>query len=974
MPGFLDRLLGDSSQKEINKLRPLVQKINDLEPEFSRLSNEELRGKTGEFRRRIERGESLDSLLPEAFAAVREAAKRTIKQRHFDVQLMGGIVLHQGKIAEMKTGEGKTLVATLPLYLNALEGKGAHLVTPNDYLSRVGGGWMGPIYHLLGLSVGVIAHEYSAIYDPDYGIPGVGDERLRHWRPCNHRREAYQADITYGTNNEFGFDYLRDNMVWDLEEQRQRELHYAIVDEVDNILIDEARTPLIISGQPQPASPRYREFARLVRNLREGEDVVIDAKLRVSTLTDEGVRRLRSMGVNLPDLDNPEVDNPEQAEIMHHLEQALKAQFLFHRDKDYVVKDGEVIIVDEFTGRMMPGRRWSDGLHEAIEAKEGVKLAEKTQTLATITFQNYFRMYKKLAGMTGTALTEAEEFFKIYKLEVVPIPTNKPMIRQDLTDQVYKTQNGKFKAVVREIEECYKQGRPVLVGTISVERSEHLSRLLEQKGIPHQVLNAKQHEREAAIIAQAGRPGMVTIATNMAGRGVDILLGGNPEGLVAEDLKRQGIDPIAVPTAEYQRMVEEKIKTVCNPDREKVLALGGLHIIGTERHEARRIDNQLRGRAGRQGDPGSSRFFLSLEDELMRRAGGTTVQSLMDRLGMEEDVPIEAGMVAKVIESAQTKMEGYNFDIRKHVVQYDDVMNTQRNVIYSERRKVLEAESLRETILGMVNAELKTIVAQYAVSNYSEEWDLDGFLRALRAILPMTITEKELASSARSELGTILENAAAAVYDEMTGRFNALTIADGEIFGITFGQSLLGAAKKKPGPLMLQIEKILLLSVIDRLWVEHLTILDDLREGIGLRAYGQKDPLVEYKNEAYGMFQELTVNIQRSVARTIFHLGVVRAGPQAAQRQIMTNKDEAGREPVRRTAVGVPPADGKMPKKALCWCGSGKRFEDCHGRRDKTARKPGALAEPEEERAVAVAPTANPRAQAWNKKNKKHRR
>jgi preprotein translocase subunit SecA len=975
MPGILDRFLGDSSQREANKLRPLVAKINALEHEYTQLTNDELRAKTAEFRERIADGESLDSILPEAFAAVREAARRTIKQRHYDVQLLGGIVLHQGKIAEMRTGEGKTLVATLPLYLNALEGKGAHLVTPNDYLSRVGGGWMGPIYHLLGLSVGVIAHEYSAIYDPDFGIPGVGDERLRHWQPCQHRREAYLADITYGTNNEFGFDYLRDNMTWDMDDKRQRELNFAIVDEVDNILVDEARTPLIISGQPQTASPRYREFARLVRNLREGQDVTIDLKSRLSTLTDDGVRRLRSMGVPLPDLDNPEEDNPEQAEVMHHLEQALKAQFIFHRDKDYVVKDGEVIIVDEFTGRMMPGRRWSDGLHEAIEAKENVKMAEKTQTLATITFQNYFRMYKKLAGMTGTAMTESEEFFKIYRLDVVPIPTNKPMQRQDMTDQVYRTEEAKFRAVVTEIQESHERGRPVLVGTISVERSEHLAALLERAGVDHQVLNAKQHEREAQVIAQAGRPGMVTIATNMAGRGVDILLGGNPEGLVGEDLKRQGIDPIAVPTAEYVRMVEEKVKAVCQPDREKVLAQGGLHIIGTERHEARRIDNQLRGRAGRQGDPGSSRFFLSLEDELMRRAGGNTVSGLMNRLGMDEDVPIEAGLVAKVIESAQSKMEGYNFDIRKHVVQYDDVMNTQRTVIYGERIKVLESDDLRASILDMVGKELDRVVNRFAASNYSEEWDMDGLMRGLRAILPTKISEKDLAATARTELLPRLREEAEAAFAEMETQFNAIPIGDGEVFGITFGQQLLGATKKKPGPIMPQIERILLLGTIDHLWVEHLTILDDLREGIGLRAFGQKDPLVEYKNEAYGMFQELTGGIERTVARTAFHVGVVRAGPQATQRQISTNKDESGREPVRKTAVGVPPADGKMPKKAMCWCGSGKRFEDCHGRRDKQGKKLDVLAEPAAERVVS-APVAQARQQvnAWDKKGKKHKR
>ncbi len=974
MPGIFDRFLGDPNERELSKLRPTVERINSLEPEFETLSDAELREKTAEFRARHSSGEGLDSILPEAFAAVREAAKRTLGQRHFDVQLMGGIVLHQGKIAEMKTGEGKTLVATLPLYLNALDDKGVHLVTPNDYLSRVGGGWMGPVYHMLGLSVGVIAHEYSALYDPDYGIPGVGDERLRHWRPCT-RREAYLADITYGTNNEFGFDYLRDNMVWDLADQVQRPLHYAIVDEVDNILIDEARTPLIISGQPQPASPRYVEFARVVRGLREGDDVTIDHRLRTSTLTDEGVRKLRGRGLLLPDLDNPEEDNPEQAEIMHHLEQALKAEFLFHRDKDYVVQNGQVVIVDEFTGRLMPGRRWSDGLHEAIEAKEGVKLAERTQTLATITFQNYFRMYKKLAGMTGTAATEAEEFFKIYRLDVVSIPTNKEMIREDYTDVVYKTEEAKFRAVVREIEQWHQQGRPVLVGTISIEKSEYLSALLEQRGIPHQVLNAKQHEREATIIAQAGRPGMVTIATNMAGRGVDILLGGNPEGLVADDLKRQGIDPISVPTADYLNMVQEKIATVCGPHREKVLALGGLHIVGTERHEARRIDNQLRGRAGRQGDPGSSRFYLSLEDDLMRRAGGATVAGLMDRLGVDPDVPIEASLVGKVIEGAQTRMEGYNFDIRKHVVEYDDVMNKQREVIYGERRKVLSSETLRDTILHMVNSELTIVVNRYAISNYSEEWDLEGFQRALRAIMPLSLTASDLAAAARSELPALLSDEASHLYDQAEARYNSLSVPDGDGFALLYGQTVLGWALKKPGPLMPQIEKVLLLSTIDRLWVEHLTILDDLREGIGLRAYGQKDPLVEYKNEAYAMFQELTASIQRQVARTVFHLVVARITPQAQQRQLVSNRDTS-REPVRRGVSASLPSDLKVPKKALCPCGSGKRYEDCHGKRDRQERpKELATAVPQPTPSQTRPTPAKPGAR-WDahKKHKKHRR
>jgi preprotein translocase subunit SecA len=933
MPSFLNRLFGDANERELNKLRPPVAQINALEPEFERLSDEELKAKTAVLQGRHLAGESPDSLLPEAFAAVREAAKRTIGQRHFDVQFMGGMVLHQGKIAEMKTGEGKTLVATLPLYLNALEGKGAHLVTPNDYLSRIGGGWMGPIYHALGVTVGVIAHEYSALYDPTYNVPGVGDERLRHWRPCQ-RREAYLADITYGTNNEFGFDYLRDNMVWDLAQCVQRELHYAIVDEVDNILIDEARTPLIISGQPVAASQRYYEFARLVRGLRRGPDVEIDEKVRTVTLTDDGVYRLRSMGVNLPDFEHPEQENPEQAEIMHHLEQALKAQFIFSKDKDYVVKDGQVIIVDEFTGRMMLGRRWSDGLHEAVEAKEGVKIAEKTHTMATITFQNYFRMYHKLAGMTGTALTESEEFFKIYKLEVVVIPTNVPMIRENLPDLVYKTEEGKFQAVVKELEALYEAKRPVLVGTVSIEKSEYLASLLERHGIPHQVLNAKEHEKEATVITQAGRPGMVTIATNMAGRGVDILLGGNPEGLAGEALRRQGIDPVSVPTSEYMALVIEK-KRFCDVDREQVLALGGLHVLGTERHEARRIDNQLRGRAGRQGDPGSSRFYISLEDELMRRFGGPGIAGIMDRLGMDEDMPIEANLVSRAIEQAQTKVEGYNFDLRKHVVEYDDVMNTQRGVIYSERRKILTAESLRDNILDMVSQQTDEIVETYAPGRYSEEWDAEGLARAVRDIVPTYIAPSEVRKVSRSELPERLHELVAQAYDSLEARVNALPIPDGEVFGVAFGKSLLGTTTKRPGDLMRQVEQMVLLSTIDRLWVEHLTVLDDLREGIGLRAYGQRDPLVEYKNEAYRMFQELTANIQRNVAQTIFHVGIARA-ERPTERRLTTNRGAAEREPVRvARQAGPPPAGIKLPKKALCWCGSGKRFEDCHGKKRK---------------------------------------
>ncbi|RLC71517.1 MAG: preprotein translocase subunit SecA, partial [Chloroflexi bacterium] len=657
----LTGIFGDANERELKKLRPQVLRINSLEPEFEKLTDSELRDKATEFKGRFAAGEPLDSLLPEAFAAVREVAKRAIGERHFDVQLMGGIVLHQGKIAEMKTGEGKTLVATLPAYLNSLTGKGVHIVTVNDYLARRDTHWMGPIYHALGVSVGCIQHEAAYLYDPEYDS---GDPVWRHLRPVP-RRQAYEADVTYGTNNEFGFDYLRDNMVTDLSQCVQRELNYAIVDEVDNILIDEARTPLIISGQAEESTQKYYTFARLVPRLRPGEDYQVDEKLRTATLTESGMAKMEKwLGVsNLYD--------PQNYELVHYIENALRAHVFYKRDREYVVKDGEVIIVDEFTGRLMFGRRYSEGLHQAIEAKEGVKVRQESITLATITFQNYFRMYKKLAGMTGTAATEAEEFHKIYGLEVVVIPTNKPLIRYEYPDRIYKTEEAKFRAVVKEIEELHRQGRPVLVGTVSIEKSEKLSQMLKQKGIPHQVLNAKYHEKEAAIIAQAGRPGAVTIATNMAGRGVDILLGGNPEGLAKDALRREGFDLSQIPFLEWDDAVKllkrgedptkkypthwaEVLKATFaqwQRDHQKVVELGGLHVIGTERHEARRIDNQLRGRAGRQGDPGSSRFYVSLEDDIMVRFGGEQIKKLMDLVGFDEDTPIEHSLVSKAIQN-----------------------------------------------------------------------------------------------------------------------------------------------------------------------------------------------------------------------------------------------------------------------------------------------------------------------------------
>jgi len=902
---WIAKLVGESSDREIKRLSALAARINALEPQVERLSAEELKGKTTEFRQRIQGGESLDDLLVEAFACVREASRRTIGLRHFDVQLMGGVVLHEGKIAEMRTGEGKTLVATLPLYLNALAGRGAHLVTVNDYLAKRDAQWMGPIYHYLGLSVGVIQHESAFLYDPSYQS---GDVRLVNLRPVT-RREAYEADITYGTNNEFGFDYLRDNMVLDLAQCVQRELFYAIVDEVDNILIDEARTPLIISGQAEESTDKYYLFARLVPRLQRDVDFTIDEKVRSVMMTEAGIAKVeKALGVsNLYD--------PSNYELTHYLEQALKAQFIFKRDRDYVlVKNGqvityndreaEVVIVDEFTGRLMFGRRFSEGLHQAIEAKENVRIRRESQTLATITFQNYFRKYQKLAGMTGTAATERDEFLKIYNLDVVTIPTHLPMIREDLPDLVYKTEAGKFRAVVSEVEAAHRIGRPVLVGTASIEKSEHLSKMLSRRGIEHQVLNAKYHESEAAIIAQAGRPGAVTIATNMAGRGVDILLGGNPAGLTDERLRRQGLTVLTA-TEEQIAAVRAEVEEMCRRDREKVLAVGGLYIIGTERHESRRIDNQLRGRAGRQGDPGSSRFYVSLEDELMKRFGGPNIAGIMDRLGLEEDVPIEHPMVSKAIESAQTKVEGYNFDLRKHRVEYDDVMNKHREVIYAERRKVLSNDDLRPVIWKMVEQEIESIVDSHAVGDLPEEWDLEGLLIALNNLFPIPedFTAEKLATMNRQEVLEAAKEAADRIYEEREQ---------------TFGPAL-----------MRQLERLVMLQIIDRLWVEHLTAMEELQTGIGLRAYGQKDPLVEYKSEAYNLFQGLLEAIQHDIVHAIYRVRVQKVpAATAVSRRITTNRENGGdghqAAPLTRQR--------KVGRNDPCPCGSGKKYKKCHGK------------------------------------------
>ncbi len=945
LTSILKKIVPDRNDRELRRLQPIVEQINALEPEYERLSDSDMRELTQQWRSEIQstaseqrqrlaeleeqlqsnpedsaqlryeldqvkdrilvaEEQAMNRILPRAFALVREAGKRTLGQRIFDVQLMGGIVLHQGKIAEMKTGEGKTITATMPLYLNALAGRGAHLVTPNDYLAKFGAQWMGPIYSLLGVSVGVIQNAAadptlgSFVFDPSYQAV---DDRYQHLRPVP-RREAYLADIVYGTNNEFGFDYLRDNMVVDLSQLVQRGLHYAIVDEVDNILIDEARTPLIISGEAEDSAQYYQMFARLVPRLVEGEDYEVDVKDRVVTLTENGVNKVEGW----LKIDN--LYSPDNYHLTPYLDNALRAQVLYQRDRDYIVQNGEIIIVDEFTGRLMHGRRYSEGLHQAIEAKEGVKVQKENLTWATITFQNFFRMYDKLAGMTGTAATEAEEFGKIYNLEVVSIPTNKPMIREDLPDLIFKTEAAKYRAVIEDILQAYKAGRPVLVGTASIERSEMLSEMLKRRGVPHQVLNAKQHEREAAVIAQAGRPGAVTIATNMAGRGVDILLGGNPEGLAREELRRQGVDLAAVTPEQWQEALE-KAKAICAKDHAKVVALGGLHIVGTERHEARRIDNQLRGRAGRQGDPGSSRFYLSLEDDLMRRFGGDNVKNIMDRLGVDEDVPIQASLVNRAIESAQTRVEGYNFDIRKHVLEYDDVVNKQRELIYEQRRQVLREANLRPLIWNMIEDEVNSAVQRHIGSQRKDEWDLEGLLTDLGSFLSLPATTR------------------AADFEDMSAdaiRDHFLAVAEQQYED----------KERQYGPeLMRQLERMVILRAVDTRWVRHLTDLDNLREGIGLRAFGQQDPLVAYKREAHVMFEELNAAIQKDVVSGVFRAVLVSA-PQAALPQaqrLRTNRGSDGpREPVRS-------AKRKVGRNDPCWCGSGKKYKYCHMQQDLAA-------------------------------------
>ncbi|MGC9397923.1 MAG: preprotein translocase subunit SecA [Anaerolineae bacterium] len=1054
---FIRKLFGDRNQREIARLQQTVEVIKALEPDFHALSDAALRAKTEEFRRRLAQGETLEDLLPEAFAAVREAGRRTIGLRHYDVQLIGGMILHAGKVAEMRTGEGKTLVATLPLYLNALGGDNVHLVTPNDYLAKFGVQWMGPIYRALGVSVSVIQSaagnpdEASFLYDPTYTS---ADDRFQYLKPIT-RREAYRTDITYGTNNEFGFDYLRDNMVTDLSQRSQGELHYAIIDEVDSILIDEARTPLIISGPAEEPSELYQRFARIVRGLQRDVDYEVDERSRIAMLTEEGVAHVEAI------LDIPEdesIYDSKHAHVLPYLDNALRAKEFFERDKEYVVRDGEIVIIDQFTGRMMFGRRYSEGLHQAIEAKERVEIRRESLTYATITFQNFFRMYEKLAGMTGTAATEEEELRKIYGLEVTVLPTNveyrarfgdleekkvplskagvafagilnahvagpypqtrpedvdvtvfdgddgeRYYRRLDMDDQIYKTIAAKFRAVLREIEAAYEAGRPVLVGTTAIETSEQLSRLLKRHRIPHNVLNAKYHEQEATIIAQAGRPGSVTIATNMAGRGVDILLGGNPEGLAREALRKKGLDLTDIPSDDWESALKmaqrgedptsvygepwaavlwEKVQE-CQADRERVYRLGGLHVIGTERHEARRIDNQLRGRAGRQGDPGSSRFYISLEDELMRRFGGERLKPWMERAGLDE-APLEFNVLSRIIGSIQERVEGYNFDIRRHVLEYDNVVNKQREVVYAERLKILSRDDLHEDLMEMVASEIRRVIREHAASEDPETGDAKSLLAEMRRFIPMprSFTAEKLAALTSEELEAQLLSWADENYREMSKQLghqvyrnlrqeelSLAQMAESEDPFLqrvavetqeAFGEQEWAEWKdlplrRLPSSHEAQVEeqvvrlyrlfrdRRLMLRVLDNHWVRHLTDLDVLREGIGLRAVGQQDPLVAYQREAYEMYQNMLASVQQQIVRSLF----------LAPRQMTTRRRQRPKvqltswRPQLQAAGGSAAGAPQRPKRGQktpgrndpCWCGSGKKYKHCHLRSDQRASR-----------------------------------
>jgi len=887
MPAFFDRILRAGEGRQLRDLEKLVKLVNAQEPRISALSDDELRNQTSIFKTRLTQGETLDDLLPEAFAVVREAAKRTLGQRHYDVQLMGGAAMHRGNIAEMRTGEGKTLVATLPSYLNALAGKGVHVVTTNDYLAERDSEWMGRIHRFLGLRVGVI---------------------LANMSPAE-RRDAYGADVTYGTNNEFGFDYLRDNMAWSLEDCVQREHFFAVVDEVDSILIDEARTPLIISGPADKATKWYVEFANLVAKLQRDVHYEVDEKKKSTSVLEDGVTRVEEM------LKISNLYEAANTPMIGYLNNAIRAKELFKRDKDYVVMNGELLIVDEHTGRMLAGRRYSEGLHQALEAKERIEIKDENQTLATITLQNYFRLYQKISGMTGTASTEASEFHQIYKLGVIPIPTNREMVRLDQADLVYKSEAGKFAALTQDIVERHRKGQPVLVGTVSVEKSEELSGYLRKAGVPHEVLNAKHHEREAAIIARAGVTGAVTVATNMAGRGTDIMLGGNPEFMADYELQRRGISPVDN-AQEYEAAWPTEIarqKEAVKTGHEEVVALGGLYVLGTERHESRRIDNQLRGRSGRQGDPGESRFYLSLQDELMRRFNSGMVERFLSAAGIPEDSPIESKMVSNAIRSAQTQVEAQNFEMRKNVLKYDDVMNRQRQVIYGERRLVLEGKDIKDQIAEFVDETLIAYIQAATADGYAEDWDLEKLWTALKSIYPISLSIADVESAAGSRAGLDADFLIA----QITGDVAAAYASREESLG---------------DEVMRELERKVLLSVLDRKWREHLYEMDYLQEGIGLRAMAQRDPLVEYQREGFDLFAAMMDGIKEEIAALLFNVEVTVESNEKINAKGLENKP-AQPEALKYTAAdesGVR-TTGDVGRNSPCPCGSGKKYKRCHG-------------------------------------------
>ena len=917
--GLFSKIFGTYSEKEVKRVMPIVDKINGLEPEISKLSDEELTGKTQEFKKRLNEGETLDDILPEAFAVVREASKRVLGMRHFDVQLIGGIILHQGRIAEMKTGEGKTLVATLPVYLNALTGKGVHVVTVNDYLAKRDSEWMGKLYKFLGLSVGLV-------------IAGMNSEQ---------KQKAYNSDITYGTNNEYGFDYLRDNMVIYKNDMVQRPLNYAIVDEIDSILIDEARTPLIISGTAAESSVLYSQADDFVKRLKskvlveedikdfdqeednEKYDYIVDLKAKSATLTQKGIKKAEDYFKleNLNDLDN--------SDIVHHINQALHAHGIMKKDIDYIVKDGEVLIVDEFTGRIMYGRRYSNGLHQAIEAKEHVKIANESKTLATITFQNYFRMYDKLSGMTGTAMTEESEFREIYNLDVISIPTNKPMIRIDNNDVIYKNENAKFRAVVEDIKRSHEKGQPVLVGTVSIEKSEKLSSILKREGIKHEVLNAKYHEKEAQIIAQAGKFGAVTIATNMAGRGTDIMLGGNSEFLAKQEMKKQGFseelieqstthneteDEEILKARETFSKLEQRFDNEIKEEKQKVVDAGGLKIIGTERHESRRIDNQLRGRSGRQGDPGESRFYIALDDDLMKIFGGDMVTSVYNTLGADENMPLEMGILSRAVESAQKKVEGKNFSIRKHVLQYDDVMNTQRGIIYKQRKQVLDGENIHENILHMINSVAEETIQEY-VGN-GEDVNKEGLLQEIKTIFNVN----DLESLSKKHLDV----------QEITDELKEKALQNYDKKAEEIGQNEIG-----------EVERVVMLKVVDQKWMDHIDAMDELKDGIGLRAYGQKDPVVQYRIEGFDMFDKMVNDIKHDVVKILLNINrvnnverkqTVKITSQGLEKAVNALKNSTPQESKEVSHIPVTNEGPKVGRNDPCPCGSGKKYKQCCGK------------------------------------------